>query len=251
MRSNTLQPNILIYDIETMAAKVYTWSQWQTNVIATDEDWYLLSVAWKWKDDKEIKFKRKSKKKGDDKSLVKTIWRLFDKADIVVAHNGDSFDQRMVTARFIELGLGPPSPYQSVDTKKVIAHVARNYSNKLDEIARRMELGRKLDTLGFQTWLGCAAEDEASWKIMEEYNRHDVVLLEQVYYKILPWADGGVNMAHWADGELACKRCGSQNVQRRGVRRTNASVFQAYRCNKCGGWSRSPKSDRLRKPAVR
>ena len=233
-----------------MAAKVYTWSQWQTNVIATDEDWYMLSVAWKWDGDKKIQFARKSKKRRDDKGLVKTIWDLFDQADVVIAHNGDSFDQRMVTARFIELELGPPSPYQSVDTKKVSSMVSRNYSNKLDEIARRMELGRKLDTLGFATWLGCAAEDAASWELMERYNRHDVVLLEQVYQKLRPWADT-VNMAHWADGELACKRCGSKNVQKRGVRRTNASVFQAYQCNDCRGYSRAPKAEKHLKPGVR
>ena len=243
------QPRILLYDIETMAALVYTWSMWQTNVIATERDWYMLSVAWKWVGEKKIHFKRKSKKKGIDKGLAKTIWNLFDEADIVVAHNGDSFDQRMVSARFIEHGMSPPSPYQSIDTKKVSSRVSRNYSNKLDEIARRLDLGRKLDTLGFGTWLGCAAEDPKAWKLMKKYNIHDVVLLEKVYDALLPWTDS-VNLAHWAEGRLACRRCGSENVQKRGVKRTNASVFQTYRCNECGGWSRAAKSNKL-KPAVR
>lgn len=246
---STSKPRILFYDIETMAALVYTWSNYKTNVIATEADWYMLSVAWSWSGEDDIYFSRKSKRKGDDKALVNTVWLLLDEADIVVAHNGDSFDQRKCNARFIELGMPPPSPYQTIDTKKVAARAAYNYSNKLDELARRLSLGRKLNTLGFNTWLGCAAEDPKAWKLMEEYNIHDVLLLEKLYYKLLPWIDS-VNMAHWADGKLACRKCGSLNVYKRGTRRTNASTFQAYSCRDCGGWSRAPKSDKL-KPAVR
>lgn len=246
---NTSKPRILFYDIETMAAKVYTWSNYKTNVIATAEDWYMLSVAWSWAGENNIYFDRKSKKKGDDKTLIKFVWALLDEADIVVAHNGDSFDQRKCNARFIELGMPPPSPYQTIDTKKVAARVAYNYSNKLDELARRLELGRKLDTLGFNTWLGCAAEDPKCWKLMEKYNINDVVLLKKLYNKLLPWIDS-VNMAHWALGTLACRRCGSHNVQKRGVVRTNASAFQSYWCKDCGGWSRAPKADKPR-PTVR
>lgn len=241
-------PRVLLYDIETMAALVYTWSNYQTNVIATEEDWYILSVAWKWLGDKNVQFKRKSKRKGDDKSLVRRIWKLFDEADIVVAHNGDFFDQRRCNARFIELGMPPPSPYQTVDTKKVMAKHSSSYSNKLDEISRRLDFGRKLDTLGFPTWLGCAANDDKAWKTMKKYNIHDVELLEKLYYAIRPWIDS-VNMSHWS-GSLACKHCGSKAVQKRGVRRTNASVFQVYWCKECEGWSRAPRAEK-RKPSVR
>ena len=243
------KPRILFYDIETMAALVYTWSNYKTNVIATEKDWYMLSVAWSWRGDDDIFFSRKSKKKGDDTLLVHTVWDLLNDADIVVAHNGDNFDQRKCNARFIELGLSPPSPYQTIDTKKVAARAAYNYSNKLDELARRLDLGRKLNTLGFNTWLGCAAEDPKSWKLMEEYNIHDVLLLEKVYDALLPWIDT-VNMAHWAEGRLACRRCGSKNVQKRGVVRTNASTFQNYWCKDCGGWSRAPRREKA-SPAVR
>ncbi len=243
------KPRILLYDIETMAALVYTWSNYKTNVIATERDWYMLSVAWTWVGDEDIYFSRKSKKKGDDRLLVQRVWSLLDEADIVVAHNGDSFDQRKCNARFIELGIGPPSPYQSIDTKKVAARAAMNYSNKLDELSRRLNLGRKLDTLGFGTWLGCQNEDPKSWKLMEKYNIHDVVLLENLYNELTPWIDS-VNMAHWSGGNLACRRCGSRNVQKRGVRRTNASVFQLYWCKDCGGWSRAPKAEK-QKPGVR
>ena len=75
------EPHILFYDIETMAALVYTWSNYKTNVIATEEDWYMLSVAWSWYGDDNIFFSRKSKKKGDDRLLVQTVWDLLDEKD--------------------------------------------------------------------------------------------------------------------------------------------------------------------------
>ncbi len=235
------EPKILFYDIETMAAKVYTWSNYQTNVIQTAEDWYLLSVAWKWQGDTKIDYAQKSKKPRKDYKLTKLIWDLFDEADVLVAHNGDSFDQRMMTARFIELGFGPPSPYLTIDTKKVISRVSRNYSNKLDEIARRLDIGRKLDTLGFNTWIGCAKGDAKSWELMKKYNIHDVKLLEEVYMALRPWVEE-LNMSHWSKEEIACKKCKSTNLIKRGFKYTNASVFQAYHCKDCKAYSRGTKA---------
>lgn len=240
------EPRILLFDIETMAAKVYTWGYYQTNVIATDEDWYMLSVAYKWVGDNEVSFIRKAQAKGNDHFLVEKLWQLFDQADILVAHNGDSFDVKMATARFFELGMGPPSPYLTIDTKKVLAKVTRNYSNKLDEISRRLDFGRKLDTLGFNTWLGCARNDPEAWERMEEYNIHDVVLLERLYQREIPWIDT-VNMSLWSG---MCKRCGrgTKFGQWRGYYRTNASEFPMWQCQKekggCGGYSRRTKREK-------
>ena len=229
-------PKILLFDVETAPSLVYVWNQYQTNVIATKEDWYLLSFAYKWLG-QETRFERKAAKRNDDRALTKKLWHLFDEADITVAHNGDSFDNRKATARFLYHNLKPPSPYLTIDTKKVISRISNLYSNALNEISRYLDLGRKVDHAGFSLWLGCMANDEASWKTMEEYNRHDLELLEKLYYKLQPWIDT-VNMTHWGG---MCKRCGSSERIKRGSRVTNASVFQTWCCKRCGGYSREVK----------
>jgi hypothetical protein len=244
-------PKILIFDIENMAQLGWTWSNWQTNVIATKQDWYLLCSAFTWVDLETltwgpIQVDRKAKRKYDDRALAKIIWQQLDDADVVVAHNGARFDVRKMNARFIELGMPPPSPYLVIDTKKVMARVAMNYSNKLDEIARRLDYGRKLDTLGFKTWIGCEENDKESWRLMMEYNVHDVELTAKIFIALLPWQTE-VNFSHWSNPDLrpACKHCGSEDMQKRGTKKvpekywyTNASKFQLYKCNRCGGWSR-------------
>lgn len=232
-------PKILLYDTETSPSLVYVWNQYQTNVIDTKEDWYLLSFAYKWLGEDKIFFERKAKKRNDDRELTKKLWRLLDQADVIVGHNSDSFDNRKATARFIYHNLGPPSPYQSIDTKKVIAQVSSNYSNALNEIARLLDFGRKVKHHGFDLWLGCMSGDPHSWKIMEKYNRHDIELLEKLYFILQPWVDS-VNMTHWSVG-ASCKHCGGNNLMRRGLKYTNASVFQTLYCKDCGGYSREKK----------
>lgn len=237
------KPKILIYDLETSPILGYVWGLWKTNVIEVVEDWYLLSVAWQWFGEDEVHFARKSKQMGNDRALTKTVWDLFDEADIVVAQNGDRFDQPKAWAKFIQYDLGPPSHYQEIDTLKM----ARKHgftSKSLDNLAKRLGIGKKLPHQGKNTWLGCIAEDEAAWKTMEEYNKHDVWLLNELWERLAPYSDVKPNMQHWS-GSHTCvnPRCGSDNLIRRGVRRTHAQEYQQYQCKDCRKYSRALLAD--------
>jgi hypothetical protein len=236
-------PRILLYDIETSPILGYTWGLWKTNVIEVVEDWYLLSVAWQWFGEDEIHFERKSKQHANDRALTKTIWNLFDEADIVVAQNGDQYDQKKSWAKFVQYDLGPPSHYQQIDTLKM----ARKHgftSKSLDNLAKRLGIGKKLAHQGKHTWLGCIGEDAESWRIMEEYNKHDVWLLNEVWGRLAPYSDVTPNMQHWT-GSHTCTnpRCGSGNLVKRGLRRTHAQEYQTYQCKDCLKYSRALLAD--------
>lgn len=233
-----MRPKILLYDIETAPVLGYSWGVYQTDVFHIVEDWYMLSFAYKWWGDDEIRFERKSKQKGNDRVLVTKLWELFDEADIVVAHNGDRFDQKKTWARFLKWGLKPPSSYQSIDTLKVARKHFNLTSNKLDEVAKFLGVGTKLPHQGKHTWLGCIAEDEDAWAVMEEYNKQDVKLLSDVFDKLAPYAQQVPNMQQWA-GAYRCTSvtCGSDRMVRRGYRRTHAAVYQQWCCKDCGHWS--------------
>lgn len=236
-------PKILLIDIETAPINAYVWSLWKTNVIEIIEDWYLLSAAWQWHGNDEILFARKSKQKANDRALVKTIWDLFDEADVVVAQNGDRFDIPKMTAKFVQYELNMPSHFTTVDTLKM----ARKHgftSKSLDNLARRLGIGRKLPHQGKHTWLGCIAEDEDSWKVMEEYNKHDVWLMNEVWGRLAPYSDVVPNMQHWTgNGTCVNPRCGSNDLIRRGVRRTHAAEYQQYQCKTCGKYARALLAD--------
>lgn len=248
-------PRILVYDIETAPALAWMWSAYKANIVAMEQDWYMLSVAFKWLGEDETHFfsiaqdPEFTPDSDEDYFVVARLHKLFDQADILIAHNGDRFDQRKANARFLSHGLGPPSPYQTIDTKKEAARYFANYSNSLKELTRLLDLERKQETTGFSLWRSCMAGDPAAWEKMEEYNRQDVKALEALYLKLRPFIgtpgkQAHPNLGHWNKGRPTCPKCGSERVQKRGIHRTIVSEFQTIQCKDCKGYSRS----RIRRP---
>ena len=240
------KPRILFFDIETMAKKIYAWGDYEVNSIETAQHWYMISFAWRWLGEEKTHVKALNDysgyKKGsdNDKKLVADLWRLFDEADVVIAHNGDQFDIRKTNARFAKHGMKPPAPYQTVDTKKVAKRYFRFDSNKLDSRADYFGIGRKINTGGFALWLGCERGEKKSWDLMKRYNKWDVELLEKVYLHMLPYMNNHPNMGLLAGNRKACPCCGSIRVQASGTRATRTTIMQRYKCADCGAWSQSP-----------
>jgi uncharacterized protein YprB with RNaseH-like and TPR domain/predicted RNA-binding Zn-ribbon protein involved in translation (DUF1610 family) len=234
------QAKIAFVDIETAPSLGYVWGKWEQNVIEFKTDWYMLSYAVKWVGESKvhtrglIDYPGYRKDMEDDGRLVADLWDVFDKADILVAHNGDGFDIVKANTRFILHELRPPSPYKTVDTLKIARKVFKFDSNKLDELGQYFGVGRKLPHTGFNLWRGCMLGDKKSWDMMKRYNGHDVELLEKIYYLMQAWAPTHPNVNR---GDLeACPKCGSKHVQRRGFSYTLLRQKQRYNCQDCHGW---------------
>lgn len=242
-------PAILLYDIETAASLVHTWTQWQTNVIDTVEDWYILCFAFKWLGQRKVRFVRIGDPPNDF-SVAERLAALYDRADIVVAHNGNQFDQRKANVRFLLHGITPPSPYQEIDTLRETKRSFNHYSSALKELGRFHSLGSKMPHTGFDLWRGCMDGDPAKWRLMEKYNRQDVVLLERLYLRLRPWIGRPGKAAHpnlgfWSRGEDTCPKCGKVGTLiRRGTRhRGTVNEYVSLQCSParkgCGGYTRS------------
>lgn len=244
------KPKVLFYDIETQPNIGYVWGMYEQNVLSYVKEWQLLSFAYKWQGEKEVFCITRAGQKTD-KALVKKLWKLLNSADIVIAHNGDEFDNKKASAKFLEYGLTPPSPFQSVDTLKVARRYFKLNSNKLNDLGTTLKVGRKVVHTGFDLWLGCMKNDAKSWATMEKYNKQDVVLLEKVYNKLLPWINTHPNVAFIAGSGDGCPKCGSTKLQSRGFRCTRTSKFQQYQCMSCGGWCRARLAEKgIAKPEV-
>lgn len=242
---NTKTPRILLYDIETAPNLGYVWGKYEQDVLSYTREWYMMSFAYKWLGEKKThivslpQFKTYKKDTENDIELVKELWKLFDEADIIIAHNGNSFDQKKSNARFIYHRLPPPTPYQQIDTKLVAKRYFNFNSNKLDDLGKFFGLGEKLQTGGFELWKGCMRGDLKSWKTMCDYNKQDVILLEKVYLTMLPWMNNHPNIALIQGNKCACPNCGSWNVQRRGFGVTRTGTYQRWQCRDCSSWHRS------------
>lgn len=233
---------ILLLDIETAPSVGYVWGKYDQNVIKFLKDWYILCFAYKWLDEKGVTVKAlpdydNYEAGGSDEALVRDLWKVLDEADIVVAHNGDSFDLKKSNARFLTFNLPPPSTYKTFDTLKAIKKSFRFDSNKLDDLGQYLKVGKKLPHTGFSLWEGCMAGDLPSWKKMKEYNAQDVYLLEQVYLRVRSWSNHpDVTLYGDVVDRGSCPSCGSHHVQRRGRVAAKTRVYQRLNCQECGSW---------------
>lgn len=233
----TKKPKVLFYDIETTPNLAYVWGKYEQNVLSYESEWEILCFAYKWQGEKTVYCHRQ---RGNDLSLTKKLWALFDKADVVIAHNGDAFDQKKVRARFVYYDFSPPSPVIEIDTKKIAKKYFKFNSNKLDDLGDHLKLGRKVTHEGFSLWLGCMNNKVKSWQKMMKYNKQDVVLLEKVYQRLRPWMIDHPNLSLLDGSKRGCPNCSSYKVQKRGKTVTHRVVKQRWQCQECGAWFAGP-----------
>lgn len=223
---------------------------YDTNVLAVVEPVKVICCAWKELGDKEVQVRALPDYDNyvggvvDDLRLVTDLWNVLDKADVVIAHNGDSFDIKVLNARFIANGLHAPSVYKSIDTLKVAKKYFKFNNNTLNELGQYLHEGKKAPTGGFETWTKCMAGDETAWDRMKKYNVQDITLLQRVYLRLRPYMSNHPNLNLIAPpktkSECPCSACQSTKTSKRGFAITKAGRYQRYQCNDCGSWTSGP-----------
>ena len=235
---------ILLLDIETAPKLAYVYNVWKENIHSNKlkHDYYMLSWSAKWLHDDVIYTEsihttpQYIYNKENDVGILSTLWQLLDEADVVIAHNGNKFDLPSINTRFIKAGIGPPSPYRKIDTyREAKKHFKFTY-NSLDYLGEFLGVGRKIKSGGWPMWERCLRGEVEAFEEMMEYNKQDVILLQNVYLALLPYMAS--HPSH-VDGERpCCTKCGSGDIQLRGYVHTNISMFRKFVCKSCGGWSR-------------
>lgn len=239
------EPKVLLYDLETSPNLSWTWQTRETDVIKVVRPRQIISIAWKFLGDSDVKvlslpsFPGYKKDKHDNKALVAEIYKLFEKADIVVGHNVKRFDDRRSNTDFIKHGFTPPPPHSQVDTLEFARFKFDFNSNRLDDLGAFLGLGRKVKHPGFEMWEQCMEGDPKAWALMESYNRGDVILLEKVYLKMRPWMKNHPVLTPRNRAFFACPYCHSKRIEGRGFRYTKLAKVQRYKCldRDCGKWS--------------
>lgn len=226
---------ILFLDIETSPHLATVWGLFKQNVAINQllDTSRVLCYAAKWNGGSKIIFD--SEHVTDHDKMVKGLHDLLEEADAVVTYNGNCFDLPTMNKEFLFYGLNPPDPYHKVDLYQVIKKGFRFASNKLDHISQELGLGSKEKHEGHQLWLDCMNGDSSAWKRMEKYNRQDVVLLEKLYWRLLPWIKNHPNHALYLNTDRpVCPNCGSEKVVKKGFEKLQAGIYQRYRCTSCG-----------------
>lgn len=234
---------ILLLDIESSPNVAHVWGLFKQTVGLSQlmDSSYTLCWSAKWVGEDKVFFD--SVFKSRPKAMLKGIHKLLDDADAVIHYYGSHFDIPTLNKEFLLHEMRPPKPYKQIDLLLVARRKFRFPSNKLDYIAKVLGVGQKVKHLGHELWVKCMNNDPEAWKTMEKYNKGDVLLLEKVYEKLLPWIDSHPNYGLYSNlSRPTCTNCGGTKVQRRGQDRTRARIYQRYQCQTCGTWLRSSAS---------
>lgn len=238
---------VLILDIETAPILASVWGLFDQNVSLDmiERDWFIIAFSAKWLGDPASKTiymdQRSARDMEDDSRLLKKVWKLLDEAHVVLTQNGVKFDLRKLNARFVEQGMPKPSSYRNIDTLKIAKKHFGFTSNKLAYMTNKLcTKYKKLEHKkfpGFQLWKECLKGNKEAWKVMEKYNKYDVLSLEELYTKLAPW-DSSINLNVYNDKNFNVCSCGSKEMVNKGYHYTNLGKYTRYKCKKCGAETR-------------
>ena len=249
-------PNILLFDIETSLIEAYVWGLFKQNVSLDQikKDWYVICWSGKWLGKSDIfnssvhsyPLPDTGEYRDNERLVVEALWHKLDKADIVVAYNGKSFDKKKMNWKFFEYGLPEPSPYKIVDPYLVVKGNFKPTSGKMDFIVKYVEsLDDGKHKTGIKLWVDCMDNDVESLDYMLAYCDQDIEVLEHVYKAVRHWDKNAPQMAmFYNDDKPRCSSCGGHHLELVEGKHdhTTLSKFELYRCHDCSKLMRGRKT---------
>ena len=230
-------PKALFLDIETTPTLSYHWGMFKQDIAINQihKEWEILSFAAKWLGSDKIFYLDKRNKR-----MLRTCWEMIDQCDILITHNGKSFDSKKLNAQFILAGFKPPSSYKHIDTLRIARKQFAFSSNKLEYLSDKLCSHKKdkhAKFPGFELWQACMNNVSDAWTELEKYNRKDILALEDLYLKLYPW-DNRINFNLYRTDLLTICHCGSDQFRKNGLALTERGKYQRYECANCGAETR-------------
>lgn len=237
----TRKPRVLLYDLETSPLLIWAYGTYDTNAIKIERQSHIFCFSYKWLDEGKVRcvsqFDFPARFKNDpydDYDVVKTLHELISQADITIGYNVIGFDNKVSNTRFLYHGLDTPPPNKAVDPLRTARSKFKFPNNKLTTVSEYLGLGTKTEHTNGDLWYPCIQGDKKAWKLMAKYCDNDVVLLEDVYKKLLPYMTNHPNIAMLSGDVDSCPRCGGHRIVGNGWRTTNSSRYQRFKCGNCG-----------------
>lgn len=256
---------LLVLDIETSPAIVYSWGLHDQNhgieQIKQDQHVLMWCASWvgsgKVMSDTLINYPSAYKKDPtNDYHIALSAKKLLDEADIVIGQNIEQFDLKWLNTLFLKYNIDPPSDYKTIDLLKESRKQYYSLSHRLDFRGRQLALGGKMEHEGFKLWLKVLDGDRKAWQRMLLYCKRDVELTEKYYLKLRPRMKShpNVNMFHEQPygGRLKCPACGSPRLAKSGFLYGISGRKQRFMCLDCRHRSvEACRPDPITKPSLR
>lgn len=232
----------LIFDIEQAPA---TYASWKTNPDYLPHYMqmtppFIASWAAKWYGNKTIYSERVSMMAAREQNDYWPVYKLADllrEADVVIGHAVEKHDLNKIRGKVTKYDIEPlPPSIRSIDTLTIIKRDLGYDYNGMEALCKDWDIpvGKKI---GMANWHKVLKGDVAALKLLQEYNKADIISTEAIFEKIKPHVR---RLPRLVDGPgFQCPVCGSEDLQKRGFHRTQVSTFQRWQCKNCGRYSRS------------
>jgi len=216
----------LFYDIETSPNIGFFWGSGYRISIPPEniiKERAIICICWKWEGQEKVH--SATWDNGCDKLVLEAFMNDALKADELVAHNGDNFDEKWVRTQCLKFGIPCPPKLNSLDTLKKVRRHFRFNSNKLDYLGK-LFFNTGKSPIGWDDWVQiCMHNDLDALEKMVIYCKKDVVLLEDVFHKIQPYIDSNTHAgAQEGFGRYSCPSCGNDAPKHHSIRYTKAGM---------------------------
>lgn len=241
------EPKIVLWDLETLhdpkqimrSSTLFSIGNWPGRTLSPDLG-SIISFGYKilGQDKAECinvwDFDGFEKDINDDSAVVAMAYEVLRDADLIVTHNGRKYDIPYLNNRLMKNGFPSLHKIPDVDTK-VVAKRIKPFSAKLDELAFQFNLSRKMSHTGAKLWDDVRDLKPSAMKMMSDYCKQDVEVLEELYLMFRPLMKNSETANHAVRAEgLVCDNCGSHNLSKNGTRLLKSGRQQRYICGDCG-----------------
>jgi len=206
----------LFFDIETSPNIVYAWRiGYNLNITPENiiDERKIICISYKWQHEDKIHTLTWDKNQCDRQMLSDFI-SVANKADELIAHNGDRFDIKWIRTRSIFHRVPMFPHYKTLDTLKKAKSGFNFNSNKLDYIAQFLGVGAKVKHSGFDMWVQVMKGSKSAMDEMVNYCESDIIVLEDVFLTmqnyIKPNTHNGVINNNL---KYSCPCCGSEEIE--------------------------------------
>jgi len=236
MKATKRKPlKVLTYDIETSLVEAQLWGSGKQYVghdsITTETQ--IITVAWKWLGSEKVEHLKWSMKKRSDKKLITKFLREYNKADMVIGWNNNTFDNKIVNSRAMKYGLEVNTLVKSFDIMRQAKKVFRLPSYSMAYVSKYLGLAGKLSYGGgIKMWKdiqwGSNKDARRAMKTMIAYNVQDVALTEEIYYKLRPYLGNVIHVGalQGKNKTLTCPNCGGDHIKLHHTTVTAAGTIQ-------------------------
>jgi uncharacterized protein YprB with RNaseH-like and TPR domain len=198
--SELVDDKIMVYDIETSRMEFTGWWTGKQYVnhkqIRTEPR--IISIAWKWVGEDEVKHLTWDKNHCD-KDMMVNFLKEYNKASMVIGQNNNSFDNKWINTRSAKHKLRVDRYVKSFDIYRMAKRYVRLTSYSMAFMAKYFGLTLKQSHEGIHMWdmieYGSKDEQKEYLQKMIDYNKGDIVTTEELYMTLKPYFGSVTNNA--------------------------------------------------------